>query len=134
MAQHDTGGNGVSQSMTRQIKNILLVEDDPDTRFMIKSTLNDCGYSVRTAADRGEAMSYLHRALYQVILMDLFMPGITAEEFVAAARTASRARIVLLTCANEAAEVCATLRLDSFIQKPLDMDNLLALLKSLEKT
>jgi CheY-like chemotaxis protein len=119
----------------RRIRNILLIEDDADTRYVLKSLLNDEGYSVRDAVDRDEAVGHLPKALYQVILMDFFMPGKSADDFLRQVRkTSPGCIIVLITAAENAENAAASLGLKHFLGKPLDSNNLLALLERLEHT
>jgi len=118
----------------RRIKNILLIEDDDDTRYVLQSILSDGGYSVRAAVNRDEAEQHLSRALYQVILMDFFMPGKTADDFIRLVlQTSPGCIIVLITAAQNAAKAAGSLGLKHYLGKPLDSNVLLALLERFER-
>ena len=120
---------------SRYIRNILVIEDDEDTRYIIHSTLENEGYSVRGAVDRDEAIQHLGRALYQVIVMDLCMPGKSAAEFVRMVRKVSPGtQFVVITAAENAADATASLDLQYSVGKPLNLDELVALLERLEQS
>ena len=124
-----------SRKPQRRINNILLIEDEDDTRQVVQSLLLDEGYCVRTAMDRDEAIQHLNCALFQVILMDLCMPGRAASDFVQSVRKTSPAsEIVLVTAAANAPIAASALGLDYCIGKPLMVDDLLGLLERLETT
>ncbi len=126
-------GTALRVQAQRRIRNILLIEDDDDTRYVLQSILSDEGYSVRGAVDRDEAIQHLTHALYQVILMDFFMPGKTADDFIRQVqKTSPGCIIVLITAAQNAAKSAASLGLKYFLGKPLDSNDLLALLERLE--
>jgi CheY-like chemotaxis protein len=118
----------------RHIRNILLIEDDDDTRYVIQSALEDEGYAVRASIDRDEAIQNLGKALFQVIIMDYFMPGKSAGDFVRMVQKVSpQTEIVIITAAEKAADVALSLGLRHSVGKHLNMDELLALLERLEK-
>jgi DNA-binding NtrC family response regulator len=52
-------------------KNILVVEDMPDWRDQLASTLKRDGYAVTTAASYGEALGELRRSEYRLVIVDL---------------------------------------------------------------
>ncbi len=62
-------------------KTILVVDDDPDIRDYASQVLEDCGYSVLTAADGAAALSMLRNATrIDVLFTDIVMPGIDGVE------------------------------------------------------
>lgn len=54
---------------------ILIVEDDTMVRGVLREMLETAGHAVREAADGDEALRRLGRALAEVAIIDLFMPG-----------------------------------------------------------
>jgi len=118
-----------------KINNILVIEDDYDTRFIINESLAAEGYCVRNAIDRDEALEHLNRALFQVIVMDLCMPGGSAEEFLAFIRKKyPHSRVILITAVERAAAACVALNLDAFLGKPFEMSALIDLIKRFEES
>ena len=64
---------------------ILVVEDEPAVRRLVRTVLEDGGYHIREAANGREALEYLERGAGHVdlILTDVVMPDITGPELVA---------------------------------------------------
>lgn len=55
---------------------ILLVDDEPSIRLTLSVLLERSGYLVTTAADGDEALDLIDRRSYDLVLLDLIMPGI----------------------------------------------------------
>jgi CheY-like chemotaxis protein len=62
------------------MKRILLVDDDFHLRRALEIGLQGLGYSVTLAADAIEAMRFVERNVYDVVVTDVLMPGITGFE------------------------------------------------------
>lgn len=60
---------------------ILAVDDEADTRRLYHDLLGASGHHVVTARDAVEAMTHLHLGGYDLILLDLMMPGIDGAQF-----------------------------------------------------
>ncbi len=65
---------------------ILIVEDDSDTRELLREILEVEGYRVETAADGGKALRLLKSARPQLVLLDLMLPGLSGREIIQAIR------------------------------------------------
>ena len=59
---------------------MLVVDDDEDTRFVLRAYLAHHGASVTVAGDAPEALVALHRVKVHVIVSDLSMPGMDGHE------------------------------------------------------
>ena len=64
----------------QQILQILIVEDDILLSDMLKSLLSQNGYRVNTAYSGSEALLILEKETFDLILLDLMLPGISGEE------------------------------------------------------
>jgi DNA-binding response OmpR family regulator len=118
-------GNGI----LRPNLNVLVIEDDQDTALTIGLII--IGYGVRTIPSRDEALFLLSCYLYDVIIMDLNMPGISAEDFIAeATRRCPRSQIVLLTAAGSVNQEGERLGLCHRLGKPFDDAELIRVVKS----
>lgn len=112
----------------------LVVDDDQDTRDILRVVLEDSGYAVAEAADGVQALDALRAsAVPLVVVLDLDLPrldGIGVLRAVAAdARLSQRHAFVLLTAVahkryQAAEEYCATLAVP-LILKPFELDELL---------
>jgi DNA-binding response OmpR family regulator len=106
--------------------NVLIIEDDDQTREMLLLTLVQQGYGVRATSNRGDAALLLSKNLYEVVLLDFYMPGMSAQEFVSDTRRISpRTSIILVTAANEVSDCAAKLGLSFFLGKPFTREQLL---------
>jgi len=115
--------------MTAESPQILIVEDDRDTREMLERFLQLEGFDVRTAANGEAALQSLETAGSPcVILLDLMMPVMNGWQFreVQASRPElSGIPVVVVTAAGARADIPA-IRADAWVSKPVDFDKLLA--------
>jgi CheY-like chemotaxis protein len=65
---------------------VLVVDDDPATREMLRRTLAKGGWTVAEAADGREALTRLEHAAPAIVLLDLMMPGVDGFEVLEAMR------------------------------------------------
>ena len=68
------------------ICNILVVEDDPDINKLLCRILEGAGYACRPAFSGSEAALWAGQYEYDLVLLDLMLPGLTGEEFIAQMR------------------------------------------------
>lgn len=59
---------------------ILIVDDEEDVRNLFKDVLTEGGYEVDVAADGKECLIKLRKEKFDLILMDMFMPGMSGRE------------------------------------------------------
>ncbi len=106
---------------------ILVVEDDPEIRELVRTVLADGGYEAVTATNGKEALAVVDRFPPDLILADVRMPIMNGWEFVRAyrARPGPHAPIVALTASElpEAREPTAPV--DDLLVKPFQLDDLL---------
>jgi two-component system, OmpR family, response regulator CpxR len=105
---------------------VLVVDDDPEIREMLRETIEDAGYPVYAAADGREALSVLEtrQPTPGLILLDLMMPVMSGEEMLRALRA------VHALAAIPVAVVTGTDRdrptgAAALIRKPIDLTALL---------
>ncbi|WP_338865239.1 response regulator [Myxococcus stipitatus] len=81
-------------------KRVLVVDDDADWREFLRLSLEDLGYEACEAADGLEALESLRRGeRFEVMLLDLNMPGMSGLEVVEHLPRGSQTRVVFLTSA-----------------------------------
>jgi two-component system, sensor histidine kinase and response regulator len=114
---------------------ILAVDDVPDNLYLIEAILEDEGYEVILAEDGLSALSYLQRSLFDLVLLDIMMPGMDGYEVTRRIRQDPRLPFIpiLLITAHEQSSVVEGLDggADDFIRKPFDTEELLARVRSL---
>lgn len=114
---------------------ILVVDDSPDNVFLIKTILEEEGYTVSTAENGASALAQIETSACDLVLLDLMMPGIDGYEVTKRIRqnTALPFIPILLITAHDSPNVAQGLDLgaDDFIRKPVTVDELLARVRSL---
>ena len=116
---------------------ILVVEDDPSLRAMLRLIFELAGYEVAEAAHGRAALDLIRGPqLPDIVLTDLMMPVMNGNEFIRRLRSESRTAsipIVVMSANAEAAEgVQASERADALMSKPFIVANLVELVQSLE--
>jgi CheY-like chemotaxis protein len=106
---------------------VLVIDDDPGIRQVVSFVLSDEGYDVDEASDGARALETIERRHPDLILLDMKMPVMDGWEFARRyrARYGSRAAIVVVTAATDAALRGADVDADDFLAKPFDLDALI---------
>ena len=106
---------------------VLVVDDDPDIRLIVRETLEDEGCTVAEAPDGAAALEIARREQPAVILLDMKMPVMDGWTFAAAYRELPqpRAPVVVITAAQDAATRAVEVGADAHLGKPFDLDDLL---------
>lgn len=113
------------------IKNILIVDDDPDIREMLGVSLSLEGYSVRLAPDRDVALKMFKQFEPDATFLDWSMSGLGIEEYLREVRGINpKAMIILVTARDRAAHKARELGLPYFLAKPFEFIDVLALLQT----
>ncbi|ALU15303.1 response regulator transcription factor [Eubacterium maltosivorans] len=107
---------------------ILIVEDDPDINGLLEKLLTRAGYHARPAFSGSEGKMCLEQYQYDLVLLDLMLPGVTGEELVAQIRRSSTVPIIIISAKASVADRIDLLKLgaDDFICKPFDVGEVLA--------
>ncbi|MGD9234387.1 MAG: sigma-54 dependent transcriptional regulator [Desulfobacterales bacterium] len=117
-------------------KRLLIIDDEENMRHMLSSMLKKSGYRVYTASNGAEALDMVDQTLYDFILCDLKMPGMSGMEFFEAARDKLWATTVIMMSAyasiDTAVEAMKKGAYD-FISKPFKLDEVLLTLKKAEE-
>ena len=110
---------------------VLLAEDNPVGALLARTLLRREGCTVETAATGHEAVAALARARYDLVFMDMRMPGMDGPAAARAIRATGDATPILALTANAFAEdrrLCLEAGMDDHLVKPLDADALRAAL------
>lgn len=107
---------------------ILVVEDDADINRLLCTILEGAGYTCRAAFSGSEAVLWAEKYDYDLVLLDLMLPGLTGEEFIAQIRRDKTMPILVLSAKVAVDDRVNALKLgaDDFIPKPFDNSEVLA--------
>lgn len=106
---------------------ILVIEDDQMINKLLCKVLSDSGYETDSAADGNEGLSKALANEYELILLDLMLPGRTGEELLEELRKTKNTPAIVLSAKNEVVNRIELLRLgaDDYISKPFDVDEVI---------
>jgi two-component system phosphate regulon response regulator OmpR len=107
---------------------LLVVDDDTRTRELLRRFLAERGYRVATAADAKEAEAQLEAIAFDLVVLDVMLPGEDGIAFTRRLRAAKRdVPVVLLTARGETADRITGLSAgaDDYLPKPFEPEELL---------
>lgn len=112
---------------------ILIVDDDDRIRTLLYRFLSENGYRVSTADNAREARARMEGLLFDLIVLDVMMPGETGIDFAKSVRAKSAVPILMLTARAEIEDRLAGLQtgVDDYLTKPFDPRELLLRISSI---
>jgi two-component system, OmpR family, KDP operon response regulator KdpE len=107
---------------------ILIVEDDPNIRKLVRVNLMKRGYTVSEAEDSHQAMARFQEEPVDLVLLDLVLPGLSGVDICAWMRARSDVPIIILSARSEEDLKVAALDAgaDDYVTKPFGQEELLA--------
>jgi|SRR5438270_9295970 len=118
------------------VKKILIADDDPPLRGLLRLVAARAGFAVDTASNGADALEKLRANRYAVAVIDLMMPRLSGYDVIDhLAEMSSRPAVVVVTALNDA----RLTRLDSsvvssILRKPFDIEMLSAVLTELAES
>jgi two-component system, OmpR family, KDP operon response regulator KdpE len=111
---------------------ILVVDDEPQLRRVMKVALTELGYTIMEAKTGEEALERIHEYDPDLILLDINMPGIGGMETCRAIRRNYNVPIVILSVRNSEQDKVAALDAgaDDYVTKPFGIQELLARIRA----
>jgi len=114
----------------------LVVEDDPDIVELVVHYLRGDGWAVETASDGRAALERLHAEAFQLLVLDLQLPGMDGLSICADVRRDKRTRdlpVVMLTARGDEADRVVGLEVgaDDYVVKPFSPKELMARVRAL---
>ena len=123
--------------MDNFLAHILVVDDDDDIRSLVKKFLNENNYLVTTADSAEDASEKIKIIKFDLIVLDIMMPGKNGLEFIEENKKNLDTPIILLTAKGEAKERIEGLEVgaDDYLPKPFEPKELILRIKNiLDKT
>lgn len=112
---------------------ILVVEDDNDINQLLCGIIKRSGYFAQPAFSGTEAMIYLENNDWDMVLLDLMLPGMTGEEILANVSVAiPEVPVIIISAKHEQHMKIEALRTgaDDYITKPFDIEEVTARIES----
>jgi DNA-binding response OmpR family regulator len=117
------------------MSNILVVDDDPNIRELVRVFLRDEGFDVYEAADGVEALAKLETLKADMVILDVMMPNMDGWELCRLLREFYDLPLLMLTAKDETAQKIKGFQLgtDDYLVKPFEPLELVARVKALLK-
>jgi len=111
---------------------ILVVDDEPQIRRVLKPTLTASGYEVVEAGTGHEALEALREEAPELVLLDLGLPDLDGKEVLRRLRIVSETPVIVLSARDREEEKVMALDLgaDDYVEKPFAAGELLARLRA----
>lgn len=111
---------------------ILVVDDEPQIRRILRTTLTSAGYEIDDARSGEEALEKVREYRPDLILLDVNMPGMGGLAACKALRSGTASAIIMLTVRNTEADKIAALDAgaDDYVSKPFSTPELLARIRA----
>lgn len=113
---------------------VLVADDDRAIRESLATALELAGYEVTTCADGVQALAALHARPFDVVILDVMMPGVDGLGVCQVLRAeGNRVPILMVTARTETADRVAGLDAgaDDYVPKPYDIEEVLARVRAL---
>jgi two-component system phosphate regulon response regulator OmpR len=112
---------------------LLIVDDDSRLRELLRKFLSDRGFLVTVASDSADAESKLASISFDLLVLDVMMPGESGVDLTRRLRRTSTVPILLLTARGEAQDRIAGLAsgADDYLPKPFEPDELLLRIRAI---
>jgi two-component system phosphate regulon response regulator OmpR len=119
--------------MENNKNHILIVDDDDRIRSLLKDYLSENNYIVSTAENANQAKEKLQYIKFEIIILDVMMPGQDGYELTKEIKEKNKVPIILLTAKGEVENRIKGLELgaDDYIGKPFEPKELLLRIKNI---
>tara|TARA_B100000029_G_scaffold424723_1_gene432715 strand:+ start:738 stop:1415 length:678 start_codon:yes stop_codon:yes gene_type:complete len=119
--------------MNKFISHILVVDDDDEIRVLVKQFLDQNNFLVTTAKSAEDASKKIEIIKFDLIVLDIMMPGKSGLEFIKENKNKLKTPIILLTAKGEASERVEGLEMgaDDYLPKPFEPKELVLRIKNI---
>ncbi len=107
---------------------LLIIEDDTHINHLLKRALEQDGYTCTQAFSGTEGRLLLQHQTFDLLLLDLMLPGISGEQLLQDIRTATQTPVIVLTAKDSLEDKIDVLKngADDYITKPFEIKEVLA--------
>ncbi len=123
----------------QNIKDILVVDDDPTLTVMISKCLKDKGYEVTAVTEAVEGLELAMKEKFDLIILDVMMPVINGFNFCRLIKQEESQKdipVLLLTSRDQIKDIQIGIEMgaEAYLVKPLNMTELLKTIKVIESS
>lgn len=121
--------------MDKDKPHILVVDDDTRLRSLLQRFLREQQFAVSTAKDAPQARSFLQQYKFDMLIVDVMMPGETGFEFLSDLRRDNNVPVIMLTAMGDAPDRINGLECgaDDYLAKPFEPKELILRIKNILK-
>lgn len=117
--------------MTEHTDTLLIVDDNESNRDLLSRRMKRKGFDVATAVDGADALEIMKKRRFDLVLLDLMMPGISGLEVLERVRkdfSPAELPVIMVTAHHETSAIVGSLELgaNDYVTKPVDIPVLLA--------
>jgi two-component system KDP operon response regulator KdpE len=107
---------------------ILVVDDEAPMRKLLSTNLRATGYAVQAAADGAEALKLIEEQPFDLVLLDVSLPGPNGLQVLEAVRRDAALPVLVVSVRNQERDTVEALNLgaDDYLRKPFGVSELLA--------
>ena len=119
--------------MDKFIAHILVVDDDDGIRSLVKKYLNENRFLITTAENAEDAKKKIELIKFDLIILDIMMPGKSGLEFISENKKKLQTPVILLTAKGEPDERIEGLEIgaDDYLPKPFEPKELILRIKNI---
>ena len=112
----------------------MVVDDEPDIRYLLRTTLEEAGYTVVEAAHGEAALEHVRRSRPQLVVTDWMMPRMNGGELIERLRADESTRAIpIMIISSTRGERGERGGADAVLGKPFDLDELIGLVDKLTR-
>jgi len=111
---------------------ILVIEDDTESRTLLEDVLSAAGYEPLSASNTLEGLRHLYNSRPALVLLDIMLPGLDGWEACRRIREASEIPIIIVSARSSSTDILRGFELgaDDYVRKPFEHKELLSRLRA----
>jgi CheY-like chemotaxis protein len=122
----------MSDGQPRSRLRILIVDDEPDIRFLLKSILESGGYEVVEAPNGSVALARMVESRPGLVVTDMMMPVMGGAELIARLRSDSETESIPIVVVSSQSDIASSVA-DAIVTKPFEPGELLETVRLLAR-
>lgn len=121
--------------MTKELHQILVIDDDTRLRNLLGRFLEESGFQVSLAKDTAEARNFMQQSNFNLLIVDVMLPNESGVDFTSFVRQSLSLPIIMLTARGEPSDRIKGLEAgaDDYLQKPFEPKELLLRINNILK-